>query len=380
MTLRSTYGPLFTFPETPGNVFVPAGSNVTDASGKSIQYIGYVYLEDGVGGSSKTISSAGGKIYWNTSSVVFANAGTTLRVGIQDVSTSTAPAQGDGTFDVYKDLVGGTDTIKGTAPQTTVMASGSKTLTHGQLIAIAFTMTSRGGTDSVNYRSWSPATTTGNTQMPTTMTNASGSFVRGAGVPDAVIEFDDGTLGWIMGSYTLTEQNSVVYNLNTAGADEYGNLIIPRFSMRAAGLFGIANPASSSADFELCLYSDPLGSPTLIEAITIDATQLANSTSFGAFSIPFATPRILSVGTTYAITFRPTTTTNITSYYHGVGDARFWRLNTLGDDCYAINRINNSGAFSDYNGGTAKTRRMWISLIVDRLNDTAGNAQYHIGI
>lgn len=216
--------------------------------------------------------------------------------------------------------------------------------------------------------------------MPTTMTNASGSFVRGAGVPDAVIEFDDGTLGWIMGSYTLTEQNSVVYNLNTAGADEYGNLIIPRFSMRAAGLFGIANPASSSADFELCLYSDPLGSPTLIEAITIDATQLANSTSFGAFSIPFATPRILSVGTTYAITFRPTTTTNITSYYHGVGDARFWRLNTLGDDCYAINRINNSGAFSDYNGGTAKTRRMWISLIVDRLNDTAGNAQYHIGI
>lgn len=372
MALQTTYGPLFTIPETPGNVFVPAGSNVINAANQSIQYIGYLNMDGGSAVGSKSLSSAGGKIYWNTSTVTFANAGTTLRVGVQDISGS-APAQGDGTFDVYRDLVGGTDTIGTTAAQVTAMAAGpGKTLTHGQLIAIAFTLISRGGSDSINFRSWSPATTTGANQIPATMTNASGSFVRSNGVPDAVIEFDDGTLGWLTGSFTLSAQNSVAYNLNTGTADEYGNLIIPRFKLRASAMFGILSPASSSANFEMCLYSDPLGSPTLIEAISITAAQLGSSTAFGAGSIPFLTERILSPGTVYAITFRPTTANNITSYYHDVADSRFWKLNTLGDDCYAINRLNNSGAFSDYNGGTPKTRRMWLSLIADQFDDGAG--------
>jgi len=36
----------------------------------------------------------------------------------------------DGTFDVYADLVGGTDTITGSADQLTAMETGTKTITH----------------------------------------------------------------------------------------------------------------------------------------------------------------------------------------------------------------------------------------------------------
>ena len=67
------------------------------AAGRSIAVIGKLVLAAGTG--SKTISSAGGKIYiGKIASRTFANAGSTLRIGIQDVTAGTGLE--DGVFDV----------------------------------------------------------------------------------------------------------------------------------------------------------------------------------------------------------------------------------------------------------------------------------------
>ena len=69
----------------------------------------------------------------------FSNGSTNLRIGLQDVTPATGFE--DGTFDVYADLVGGTDTIAEDVILATPMESGTKTVTHGDLLAIAIEMT-----------------------------------------------------------------------------------------------------------------------------------------------------------------------------------------------------------------------------------------------
>ena len=126
----------------------PSGITL-DATGETCFMIGHLMLENPLGGS-KTISSAGGgSIVWRTGAVTFANASTTFRVGLQDLSTSSAPAQGDGTFDVQAAFTGGGGGVTASSVQTSVMTTGTKTLSHGDKIAISFSMAARGGTDSV---------------------------------------------------------------------------------------------------------------------------------------------------------------------------------------------------------------------------------------
>lgn len=128
---------------------------VADAANEGCQLTGQVWLPARSG--SKTISSAGGKIHWTAgASVVFADGATNWRMGIQDLSTSGQPPRGDGVFDVQADLVPGVDTIATTTHYATAMESGSKTITHGDYVAIVFSMTARGGTDAVRVRSATP--------------------------------------------------------------------------------------------------------------------------------------------------------------------------------------------------------------------------------
>lgn len=82
-------------------------STILNATGETLFMVGHVWLENPLSGA-KTISAAGGgSIVWRSGSVTFSNGSTVFDVGIQDVSTATAPAQGDGTFDVYASFTGG---------------------------------------------------------------------------------------------------------------------------------------------------------------------------------------------------------------------------------------------------------------------------------
>lgn len=335
-----------------------------NAAGETCHMIGNVFLENPLGGS-KTISTAGsGKIIWSAGTVTFANAGTTFKVGIQDVSTVSSPAQGDGTFDVEASFTGGGGGITTSAVNTSTMTAGTKTLTHGQLISITFSMTARGGTDSVivNGNGTSKIEATASTSMPMISDNTGGTYARTAAYPNAVIQFDDGTYGYIVGTSFVNASGNAAINVGTATADEYGNYLNLLVGFQAIGIGGSINYAGNSSDLELLLYSDPLGTPAVQRTITVDATQVGATAAVNAFMYLFSSPYYVKPNTPHAITFRPTTANNITIYYKdsNTSAAKVCTPNTM---AYCVRRLDNTGAFSDFNGGTAKTRLASIWLV-----------------
>lgn len=354
-----------------------------NATGETVHMCGQVMLENPNGGS-KTISAAGGgKIIWRSGTTTFADAGTTVDIGLQDLSTASSPAQGDGTFDVSASFTGGGGGITANAFQTSTMTSGSKTLAQGDPIAITLAMTARAGSDSVvvAFAGNSNNQIVGAALFPCVTDNTSGSYTRLSGaVPNAVIVFDDGTIGWLIGTALQSSSLGQTYNVNTATADEYGNLVNLPCGFNAIGIGGGGSLLNNSSDCELLLYSTPLGTPTVERTITVDATQISAVNSVYNFAYLFSSPFLLKPNTDYAITQRPTTANNATIYYKDTLDSVTGRSGPPNSNCYAVRRLNNTGAFYDYNGGTAKTRMMSLWLIGSYLGQDTRFASYKLGI
>lgn len=348
-------------------------------TGETIQFIGTVCLENPSGGS-KTISAAGGgKIVWSCGALTFANAGTTFDVGIQDVSAASAPAQGDGVFDVKASFTGGGGGVTASATNTSTMTSGTKTINHGDLIAIVFTTTARAGTDVVNVNATAQSQVMAGA-MPTVISNVTGSFARVASVqPNAYIIFDDGSTGSLnITPITPANGTSLAYNSGTGTADEYGNCIQPDAPFYALGIAGYLSLAGTSSDLELLLYTDPLGTPAAQRTVTVDATHIPSGVT--RIQYLFGAPYLLKPKTAYGISFRPTTVNNVTSYFRDGVDANSGDWGTPNTNHYAIRRLNNSGAFSDYNGGTAKTRISSLWLVGTYMAQDINHASYQLGI
>jgi hypothetical protein len=358
--------------------------NVTvDAANEACQFIGYVALEGRTG--SKTISAAGGGIiHWSTGvTATFANGSTNLRIGIQDVTTGV-PARGDGTFDVYADLVGGTDTISSNAWMSTAMETGTKDITHGQLVCVALTMTARGGADSIHVRNSLQAvqtTTTFASHFPQVVAVTSGpTYTSQAGVPICLIEFDDGTYGFIDGGVVLTPTgNTTLYTLTAINTgttpDEYALIFQLPFPATVDALSCVVTPSTTAADLELILYSDPEGTPAAIETLAIDANQVAQAATARNVVVPLATPRDLSANTKYAVALRPTTATDVSAATCGVDDAAHWKAHTLGTSAYLGTRSDQTGAFA-----TTTTLRMYAAVRISKLdNGTGGGGQRIFG-
>lgn len=361
------------------NTFLSA--TTLNAAGESLQFIGTVNLENPTGGG-KTISAAGGgSIVWSAGTVTFANAGTTFKVGIQDVSTTTSPAQGDGTFDVEASFTGGGGGVTASAKNTSVMTTGTKTIAQGDMIAICFTTTTRGGTDAINVNATAQALVNSGV-MPVVSSNVGGSFAKVANVqPNAYIIFNDGTTGSVnITAFTPANGTSISINGGTATADEYGNYIKPLASFYAMGIAGMVNFGGTSSDCELLLYTDPLGTPAVARTISVDATHIA--TGITRIQYLFSTPYLLKPNTEYAISLRPTTANNnVTIYFRtGVDTANSGDLGPPNTNHYAVRRLDNSGAFSDYNGGTAKTRLTSLWLVGTYMEQGVNMCSGQVGV
>jgi hypothetical protein len=317
-----------------------------DAAAEKVAFIGTIYI-DGRPGTAKTISSAGGKIYFLPGTTTFSDASTNLRIGIQDLDDATGGsgagvgATVDGTFDVYDDLVGGTDTITTTTWKTVTMSSGTKDITHGQKIAVVFDMTARGGSDSVQVSAVSIVVA--NAGFPQVQHNTA-SWVRQSSIPIAIIEFDDGTLGMIEGSLPISVATAQSYASNST-PDEYGMIFQLPFESTAISIWMIGRPTSNAANGELILYSDPLGTPVAEATITLDANnfQLTDGVRFGEWTLP--TAFTLAANTDYAVTFRPTTTTAVNLTYFTLPDANYRKF-MAGTNVSRAHRTDNAGAFT----------------------------------
>lgn len=331
----------------------PQGSTTNaqfDANGESHTFIGKCFLQSGSG--SKTISSAGGKVLWRSTTTVFANAASTLRIGIQDVAASGLE---DGVFDVSADLVGATDAIGNNADLFTPMETGTKTISHGDLIAISFELVTRGGVDIVRPFVQLPNYFPGSGSIFPYRTNdiGAGPVRVASGTFGATIEFDDGTLGWIEPFPFLPTNgfntSTLTYNSGSANKEYCGMFQVPfKVSINAMAMY--IGSIAATDNFEMILYRNPLTAPPVaVQTIAVDPDYTGSTTSAGLFwvSIPSTT---LLPNTWYAIAARPTTANSISIGWQSFGSGNQKYKDALPFTNVKFgNRTNTSNAFSETN-------------------------------
>jgi hypothetical protein len=308
-TIQKTHFLLQTDPYLGNNT-----GTLQNASGESYGVIGHVRIAGNA--TSKVISAAGsGKILWQTAAVTFATAGSAYRVGIQDANTSTGVE--DGTFDVFKEYVQGTDTITANAYNVATMSSGTKTISDGDLIVIVAEFTTRNGADAINSNGVGPGVTQSalfggfpyGTSDAGALARLTSSYLH------ALIQFDDGTVGWILGTMPISKAaTSVAVNTGTT-PDEYCASFTPSYKVEIDGLGSLLSGIAGTDSFETILYSDPLGTPSVVNTVTPDpdvVAQVAGNLGVHLFHEP---PTSLTAGSTYCVAIRPTTANSINYGY-----------------------------------------------------------------
>lgn len=343
-----------------------SNAHTMDAVDERMAMMGTVFIE-GRPGSSKTISSSGGKIHWRAgSAITFANAGTTLRVGLRPVSASAGQAmQPDesGAMDVYDDLVGATDTITANAWTTTTMSSGTKTISHGDQVAITWHMTARGGADSVTVSALNGVSTYD--PQINTFVSAWGTSAA-AFLPIALIEFDDGTFGVLGDSPPFSAFTQQTYNDGSA-TDEYGLIFQVQSEIKIDALGAMIHGVGTAADFTIAIYSDPLGSPTSMASVTVlgEHTPTTGSPRIGKWPI---TEQTLSAGTDYCIAIKATGASNLGLSYASVANANHRKFVTGTTNMRKASRNGGSGAF----GTEVTTDIPMIGFRLSAIHDGAG--------
>lgn len=323
---------------------IPAlsGGTTLDAAAEAAIYVGHIFTSDG---ASHTIDTTGSSsLGWLTAAVTFANAGTTVKVGLATIDAANGPPSRATnvanviTFDVSKSLTGGGGGITGSAWQNHVPDAGTKTIAHGDLVCFAVQMTARGGVDSVIANWEAQAQSTGFAAV-TGFTG--GSYASSNGIPHAIITFSDGAIGYFMGGANQVTINTRTWS-SASATKEYGQLYKLPFPMKVHGLFAWAAP---SADFDAVLYSDPLGTPVAEKTRSIDLNTAQTSSGRKMF-MPFASPYAVSANQEIGAVIKPGAS-NVSAYYKTLNTATYRAADPWGTVGYGISRA--AGAFANAN-------------------------------
>ncbi len=324
-----------------------------DATAEKLAFIGYVIFEDGPSASSKTLST--GNIQYRTNAVTFANAGTTVDIGIQDVDATTSnPPRPDGTFDVKTTLTGGGGGITTTAWNTATMNSGSKSISHGQLIAVVFDMTARAGADSViiggGYSQTLWGANFGLTDQPFGLNNTGSWATTSYCLPNIVITFDDGTRAYLAKGIPFSSVNTEAAFSDSSNPDERGMIFQVPWDCKISALIGsVAYNNATTSDAVLTLYSTPLGTPASMGSFTLNAeTENISTFNYSAIRLyPFTAEISLTKNTDYCIAYKATSTGTIQLPHITLGSANHRAALPFGTTMRKGTRNNSSGAFSE---------------------------------
>lgn len=320
------------------------GTHTLDLTAEKCAHIGAVTWKDR---GSHTISSAGGKIHFHLSTTTFANAGTSLDIGLQDL-TAALP---DTTFDVKATLVPGVETLTGSAVNTATMETGTKTVATGDILAVVWDMTARAGADSVLVTGMSLGAASGVSFPYGAFHNATSWAVSSTG-PNVLLEADDGMFGW-MDPYPFRPSSlaTVTFNSTTGTFDEYGARIKLPWPVTVDAVSLPLQHSGAGADFEVCVYTDILGTPTIMDAAVVVDGDLRGSGGDRFSTVRFVTPKVFAKDTVYGITVRPTSANNLSidNYPYGTGNNAKMAGLPMGPECYQIKRLDNTGVFTEEN-------------------------------
>lgn len=177
--------------------------------------------------------------------------------------------------------------------------------------------------------------------MPTVTTFLGGSYANLAGLPNAIITFSDGALGYFYGSDVFSATGTRFWNSGSA-TKEYGQIYNLPFPTKIYGLYGWVDPDDN---FDMVLYSDPLGTPVAEKTIAFDL-NIGASASGRRISVLFPTPYLLPANTPVGAVYKPSST-GITAYYKTLNSATHRLADVWGASGYGISRA--SGAFANAN-------------------------------
>ncbi len=343
---------------------VAALSNTTlDAALESVQLIGHVWWADR---ASHTIDTTGSSsIQWRTSTVTFANGSTTFTVGIAAVdATAGPPVRAVNVADAITFDVGVTYTaptgVTTAAWQTSVPTAGTKTIGNGDLVAVCMQMVTRGGADSVlvsdggnNFQNFA---------RPSVTSFTGAAYANANHDPCVVLVASDGTLGYLMGSYVCSVGLGTTTWNSGSGTVEYGNLLQFPVPVRIAGFI---HNLSVTADCDLVMYTDPLGTPAAARTVSLDLNQVSATAVPGYIMFTSAQgPYDLAANTPVGVIAKPGGSNVALTFLTLNASAHQTAHSGNG---YAINRA--SGAFAAQN---SSKDRYTIGLLLDGFSDGTG--------
>lgn len=343
-------------------------SILLDATAEAWMCCGQIFTEDG---GSHTIDTTGSSSLGFRTGVVSAtwNAGTVLKVGLATVDAANGPpARATNVANVVTFDVNG-QYITGTAPTTgawneSVPTTGTKTVANGDLIAFAIQMVTQGGTDTCNVQVVS--TVFGAPPRPASASFLGGSYAALSRLPDCVITFSDGKLGFFYGGYVCDIPTTTTTWNSGSSPNEYGNFFQLPVPVK---VYGLIAAAGISGDVDFVLYSDPLGTPAAQKTVSIDLNVVASTSANEPTTILFASPYTTTANQPLAGIMKPTSVTNITSSYLSMNSSANMKAWDLGTNCYAVNRA--SGAFGAQN---SNKDRYTIGLLIGAWDDGSGGS------
>jgi hypothetical protein len=326
------------------------GNTTLDAALEACIMIGHIRTSDG---QSHTIDTSGSSMLeWRSGVSTFANAGTSVKVGLAAVdATAGPPARAVNvadaiTFDVSKTMAGGGGGVVSNTWHQHVPDAGSKTIANGDLVAFCVQMVTRGGADSVLVNHYNNLG--GTIAMPMITGFVGAAYSSFASPPNAVITFADGAVGYFFGGNVATTGSSNMTIDSDLTLKEGGNLLQFPFPVRCYGIYG---GWSVPANHEVILYSDPLGTPVAEKTITQDLNQISANSSTAAHYLMFpgTTPYYDIPANTPVVAAVKGSSSGSVMGYKTFFAAAHQASEPLGANCYAVTR--NTGAFAQQNSG-----------------------------
>ncbi len=381
-TALTGWGPLY--PAYPNSTVVAPQiantANLTiDAAGEIVAGVGRCYINGRA--TSKTISSSGGKIHFlPAATITWATGGTAVNVAIQDVdATNGPPYRPDGTDDVLGTLVQGTDTLVASTWKTVTMSSGTKTISHGDMIAVVLTMTTRNGADAVRMAAVTHGASNAVGAFPGSAAFQSAAWTAASVgyLPIALIEFDDGTLGVLDMTLPIQAYTSETWT-DATNPDERGLLFQHKGgNIKIDGIWFSLNPSANTGDCTLTVYSDPLGTPGTLYTANILAEQLSSTTIASPYfhTIAAGSEVALTADTDYAILIKATGAGNISMQYLNFNNAAYRFPLSNGTQLRKGTRNAGAGVITD----ASSTLVPIMGYRVSHTLDAAGATPYVIG-
>lgn len=357
-------------------------NGLLDADEEEFQMIGRIYLAAGSG--TKTFGTSGSKVGWLPGASITFQATANCRVGVKKSSTVDAangpPARatiGAAAFDVYDDLVGGTDTITSTTWREDAMSAGTPfSVTHGDLLAVCFHLDITSNTQSIKVRCGAGPGGFQNNLPTTTLVTSGPTYTAQTVAPNFVLTFDDGTLGWFDLCYPFSAATTeAIGNTNW-----YGNIFTPWAPITVDAI--LAQVAiSGTTNFDFGVVSTPLGTPAFISggSVSIDPQIIGRAaTGYSTLVIPLPSELTLTAATDYAVAIKQNSATDLSIQHYSVDATAHLQAAGLDSTCYAA-KSTAGGAFAAQNSGK---RRAWMHVRVSGTDagGAAGGLLVHPGM